>query len=114
MINSSVIISDNCNMDNEESRESDLDFCLGIRYSDSLRDSNLILFEAKVTNPLNGDIDEDLLRRASEAINERSDGPQIALRFLAHKIQSPQEIEALHSLNVRSYLWLNKLNFCFV
>lgn len=53
-----------------------------------------------MTNPLNGDIDDDLLRQTADAINQKSDGPQIALRFLAHKIQSPQEIEAMHSLNV--------------
>jgi len=35
-----------------------------------------------------------------EAINAISDGPQVALRFLAHKIQSPQERESLQAIMV--------------
>ena len=55
---------------------------------------------AKATNPLNGDTDYEVLNGLCEAINGRTDGPQIALRFIAHKIQSPQEIESLYTLNV--------------
>ncbi|CAG2176872.1 unnamed protein product, partial [Oppiella nova] len=70
----------------------------------SAEESRLDVCLAKTTNPLNEDIDCDDLKALSEAINEKSDGPQIALRFIAHKIQSPQEIEALHALNVLSKL----------
>ena len=33
-----------------------------------------------------------------DRVNNELEGPQIAVRLLAHKIQSPQEREALHAL----------------
>jgi ADP-ribosylation factor-binding protein GGA len=51
------------------------------------------------------EIDCDLINGLCDAINEKSDGSQIALRFLAHKIQSPQERESLQALIV----WIYKL-----
>ena len=35
-----------------------------------------------------------------DRINNDFEGPQIAVRLLAHKMQSPQEREALHALAV--------------
>jgi len=35
-----------------------------------------------------------------DQINKELEGPQIAVRLLAHKIQSPQEKEALFALSV--------------
>ncbi|XP_054160667.1 ADP-ribosylation factor-binding protein GGA3-like [Oppia nitens] len=67
-------------------------------------DNRLDVYLAKSTNPLNDNIDEELLTGLCAAINDRPDGPQVALRYLAHKIQSPQEIEALHSLNLLAKL----------
>ena len=36
-------------------------------------------------------------------VNKELEGPQISVRLLAHKIQSPQEREALYALTV-SYI----------
>lgn len=34
--------------------------------------------------------------------------PSLALRLLAHKIQSPQEMEALHALTVSAFICLQR------
>ena len=41
-----------------------------------------------------------------DQVNKELEGPQIAVRLLAHKIQSPQEREALFALSV------SKLSTC--
>uniref|UniRef100_A0A4W5L2Z8 VHS domain-containing protein n=1 Tax=Hucho hucho TaxID=62062 RepID=A0A4W5L2Z8_9TELE len=38
-----------------------------------------------------------------EQVNQEADGPQVATRLLAHKIQSPQQREALQALTVRQH-----------
>ncbi|KAJ8384129.1 hypothetical protein AAFF_G00208310 [Aldrovandia affinis] len=54
----------------------------------------------KATNPLNKDTDWDSIRDFCEQLNNELEGPQLATRLLAHKIQSPQEWEAMQALTV--------------
>ncbi|XP_061196347.1 ADP-ribosylation factor-binding protein GGA1-like [Saccostrea echinata] len=50
------------------------------------------------TNPANRDEDWETITKFCEQINKDLEGPQTAVRLLAHKIQSPQEREALYAL----------------
>uniref|UniRef100_A0A8C8EGC9 ADP-ribosylation factor-binding protein GGA1 n=1 Tax=Oncorhynchus tshawytscha TaxID=74940 RepID=A0A8C8EGC9_ONCTS len=62
---------------------------------------NLLLFSPdKATNPLNKEADWDSIQGFCEQLNNEPEGPQLATRLLAHKIQSPQEWEAMQSLMV--------------
>ncbi|XP_076001442.1 LOW QUALITY PROTEIN: ADP-ribosylation factor-binding protein GGA1-like [Genypterus blacodes] len=54
----------------------------------------------KATNPLNKETDWDDIKAFCDQLNNEPDGPQLATRLLAHKIQSPQEWEALQALMV--------------
>ncbi|KAL1005123.1 hypothetical protein UPYG_G00054850 [Umbra pygmaea] len=54
----------------------------------------------KATDPSNGDDRWDCIQGFYELINMMDDGPQVASRLLAHKIQSPQPTEALQALTV--------------
>ena len=54
----------------------------------------------KATNPVNQNEDWDTILAFCDQINKELEGPQIAVRLLAHKIQSPQELEALYALSV--------------
>uniref|UniRef100_W5N1J9 Golgi-associated, gamma adaptin ear containing, ARF binding protein 1 n=1 Tax=Lepisosteus oculatus TaxID=7918 RepID=W5N1J9_LEPOC len=54
----------------------------------------------KATNPLNKEQDWDSIRAFCEQLNKDLEGPQLATRLLAHKIQSPQEWEAMQALTV--------------
>ncbi|KAM4603825.1 ADP-ribosylation factor-binding protein GGA1-like isoform 1-T1 [Polymixia lowei] len=54
----------------------------------------------KATNPLNKETDWDSIKGFYEQLNNEPDGPQLATRLLAHKIQSPQEWEAMQALMV--------------
>ncbi|XP_074864817.1 ADP-ribosylation factor-binding protein GGA1 isoform X2 [Carettochelys insculpta] len=54
----------------------------------------------KATNPLNKDLDWDSINAFCEQLNKELEGPQLATRLLAHKIQSPQEWEAIQALTV--------------
>uniref|UniRef100_A0A8C8IQN7 ADP-ribosylation factor-binding protein GGA1 n=1 Tax=Oncorhynchus tshawytscha TaxID=74940 RepID=A0A8C8IQN7_ONCTS len=54
----------------------------------------------KATNPLNKEADWDSIQGFCEQLNNEPEGPQLATRLLAHKIQSPQEWEAMQSLMV--------------
>ncbi|XP_076366356.1 ADP-ribosylation factor-binding protein GGA1-like isoform X2 [Tachypleus tridentatus] len=56
--------------------------------------------QAKSINPLNSEPNKESVIEFCDKVNKEEDGHQIALRFLVHKIQSPQEREALHSLTV--------------
>ena len=40
-----------------------------------------------------------------DQVNNEHEGPQISVRLLAHKIQSPQEREALYGLTVSEILF---------
>uniref|UniRef100_A0A8C8AWK6 Golgi associated, gamma adaptin ear containing, ARF binding protein 1 n=1 Tax=Otus sunia TaxID=257818 RepID=A0A8C8AWK6_9STRI len=54
----------------------------------------------KATNPLNKDLDWDSINAFCEQLNKELEGPPLATRLLAHKIQSPQEWEAIQALTV--------------
>lgn len=59
-----------------------------------------LLFLDKATNPSTKDDDWEAILAFCDQINKELEGPQIAVRLLAHKIQSPQEKEALYALTV--------------
>uniref|UniRef100_A0A3B5AZ74 Golgi associated, gamma adaptin ear containing, ARF binding protein 1 n=1 Tax=Stegastes partitus TaxID=144197 RepID=A0A3B5AZ74_9TELE len=52
------------------------------------------------TNPLNRDTDWSSIHAFCDQLNNDLEGPQLATRLLAHKIQSPQEWEAMQALLV--------------
>ncbi|XP_044044984.1 ADP-ribosylation factor-binding protein GGA3a isoform X2 [Siniperca chuatsi] len=54
----------------------------------------------KATNPSNRQEDWEYVMGFCDQINKELEGPQISVRLLAHKIQSPQEWEALQALTV--------------
>ncbi|XP_072240803.1 ADP-ribosylation factor-binding protein GGA2-like isoform X1 [Leuresthes tenuis] len=54
----------------------------------------------KATDPNNQEDQWDCIQGFYQLVNQESDGPQVATRLLAHKIQSPQEKEALQALTV--------------
>uniref|UniRef100_A0A3Q3F418 VHS domain-containing protein n=1 Tax=Labrus bergylta TaxID=56723 RepID=A0A3Q3F418_9LABR len=54
----------------------------------------------RATNPLNRDADWSSIHAFCEQLNKDLEGPQLATRLLAHKIQSPQEWEAMQALLV--------------
>uniref|UniRef100_A0A670Y2P1 Golgi associated, gamma adaptin ear containing, ARF binding protein 3 n=1 Tax=Pseudonaja textilis TaxID=8673 RepID=A0A670Y2P1_PSETE len=56
------------------------------------------LYLYKATNPLNRQEDWEYIIGFCDQINKELEGPQIAVRLLAHKIQSPQEWEAVQAL----------------
>uniref|UniRef100_A0A7N8X6P4 ADP-ribosylation factor-binding protein GGA3-like n=1 Tax=Mastacembelus armatus TaxID=205130 RepID=A0A7N8X6P4_9TELE len=54
----------------------------------------------EATDPNNQGDRWDCIQGFYQLVNQESEGPQVALRLLAHKIQSPQEKEALQALTV--------------
>ncbi|XP_071396265.1 ADP-ribosylation factor-binding protein GGA3-like, partial [Centroberyx affinis] len=54
----------------------------------------------KATNPTNRQEDWEYIMGFCDQINKELEGPQISVRLLAHKIQSPQEWEAIQALTV--------------
>ncbi|NWQ62217.1 GGA2 protein, partial [Neopipo cinnamomea] len=54
----------------------------------------------KATDPSNPEENWECIQRFCDQVNADTEGPLLALRLLAHKIQSPQEREALHALTV--------------
>uniref|UniRef100_A0A665SYR0 ADP-ribosylation factor-binding protein GGA3-like n=1 Tax=Echeneis naucrates TaxID=173247 RepID=A0A665SYR0_ECHNA len=54
----------------------------------------------QATNPNNQEDRWDCIQGFYQLVNQETDGPQVAVRLLAHKIQSPQEKEALQALTV--------------
>ncbi|KFQ27418.1 ADP-ribosylation factor-binding protein GGA2, partial [Mesitornis unicolor] len=54
----------------------------------------------KATDPSVPEEDWECIQRFCAQVNADTDGPSLAPRLLAHKIQSPQEREALHALTV--------------
>uniref|UniRef100_A0A8C2WQ73 Golgi-associated, gamma adaptin ear containing, ARF binding protein 1 n=1 Tax=Cyclopterus lumpus TaxID=8103 RepID=A0A8C2WQ73_CYCLU len=59
----------------------------------------------EATNPLNKETDWDNIKGFCDQLNNEPEGPQLATRLLAHKIQSPQEWEAMKTL----WEWLKKI-----
>ncbi|XP_022073874.2 ADP-ribosylation factor-binding protein GGA3-like [Acanthochromis polyacanthus] len=54
----------------------------------------------QATDPNNQEDRWDCIQGFYQLVNKDTDGPQVAVRLLAHKIQSPQEKEALQALTV--------------
>ncbi|XP_043971598.1 ADP-ribosylation factor-binding protein GGA3-like [Gambusia affinis] len=54
----------------------------------------------KATDPHNQEDRWDCIEGFYKLVIQENDGPQVALRLLAHKVQSPQEKEALQALTV--------------
>uniref|UniRef100_A0AAQ5ZJI1 Golgi associated, gamma adaptin ear containing, ARF binding protein 2 n=1 Tax=Amphiprion ocellaris TaxID=80972 RepID=A0AAQ5ZJI1_AMPOC len=54
----------------------------------------------QATDPNNQEDRWDCIQGFYQLVNQDADGPQVAVRLLAHKIQSPQEKEALQALTV--------------
>ncbi|XP_033885999.3 ADP-ribosylation factor-binding protein GGA1-like isoform X2 [Acipenser ruthenus] len=54
----------------------------------------------RATDPSNQEEKWEVIKGFYEQVNKELEGPQIATRLLAHKIQSPQEKEALQALTV--------------
>nr|KAF6495002.1 golgi associated, gamma adaptin ear containing, ARF binding protein 1 [Rousettus aegyptiacus] len=54
----------------------------------------------RATNPLNKELNWPSINSFCEQLNEDFEGPPLATRLLAHKIQSPQEWEAIQALTV--------------
>ncbi|RVE69152.1 hypothetical protein OJAV_G00075190 [Oryzias javanicus] len=54
----------------------------------------------RATNPLNRETDWSSIHAFCNQLNNDLEGPQLATRLLAHKIQSPQEWEAMQALLV--------------
>ncbi|XP_059189530.1 ADP-ribosylation factor-binding protein GGA2-like [Centropristis striata] len=54
----------------------------------------------QATDPNNEEDRWDCIQGFYQLVDQESDGPQVAVRLLAHKIQSPQEKEALQALTV--------------
>ncbi|KAJ8319036.1 hypothetical protein KUTeg_004127 [Tegillarca granosa] len=52
----------------------------------------------KATNPANREVDLEYVNAFCDQINKELEGPLISVRLIAHKIQSPQEREALYAL----------------
>uniref|UniRef100_A0A8C7ZJ98 Golgi-associated, gamma adaptin ear containing, ARF binding protein 1 n=1 Tax=Oryzias sinensis TaxID=183150 RepID=A0A8C7ZJ98_9TELE len=52
----------------------------------------------KGTSPLNKETDWSSIKAFCDELDQNQDGPQLASRLLAHKIQSPQEWEAMQAL----------------
>uniref|UniRef100_A0A667XH08 Golgi associated, gamma adaptin ear containing, ARF binding protein 1 n=1 Tax=Myripristis murdjan TaxID=586833 RepID=A0A667XH08_9TELE len=65
-----------------------------------LRQKGQNFYQSEATNPLNRDTDWGSIHAFCDQLNNDLEGPQLATRLLAHKIQSPQEWEAMQALLV--------------
>ncbi|XP_059902359.1 ADP-ribosylation factor-binding protein GGA3-like isoform X2 [Gadus macrocephalus] len=63
-------------------------------------EENLDSWLNKATDPNNMDDRWDCIQEFYQLVNQETDGPQVATRLLAHKIQSPQDNEALQALTI--------------
>ncbi|CAL8330807.1 unnamed protein product [Lota lota] len=61
---------------------------------------NLDSWLNKATDPNNVEDRWDCIQEFYQLVNQETDGPQVATRLLAHKIQSPQDNEALQALTI--------------
>lgn len=57
----------------------------------------------RATNPANAEEDWLSINGFCDRLNEEVEGPLIAVKLLAHKVQSPQEKEALYALTVSNF-----------
>lgn len=60
----------------------------------------LLTFSDSATNPASPEEDWDAINKFCDQVNNELEGPQYAVRLLAHKIQSPIERESLYALSV--------------
>ena len=70
---------------------------------------NTFILDA-ATNPALREADEESISKFVDQVNKELEGPQYAIRLLAHKIQSPIERESLYALLVIMQ-WLNFILF---
>lgn len=63
-------------------------------------DIPFVTISDRATNPLNRETDWSSIHAFCDQLNNDLEGPQLATRLLAHKIQSPQEWEAMQALLV--------------
>lgn len=68
-----------------------------------------MLVAGQATSPTSQHYNSDTLKVIVELINKEPNGPAVALRLLAHKIQSPQEREALCALTVNTILFCRNM-----
>uniref|UniRef100_A0A8C1H843 Golgi associated, gamma adaptin ear containing, ARF binding protein 3a n=1 Tax=Cyprinus carpio carpio TaxID=630221 RepID=A0A8C1H843_CYPCA len=61
---------------------------------------NMVNQKNKATNPSNRQEEWEYIIGFCDQINKELEGPQISVRLLAHKIQSPQDWESLQALTV--------------
>ncbi|XP_068108946.1 ADP-ribosylation factor-binding protein GGA1 isoform X1 [Hyperolius riggenbachi] len=61
---------------------------------------SILYAEDRATNPLNKEQSWEDVQAFCDQLNQDLEGPQLATRLLAHKIQSPQEWEAMQALTV--------------
>ncbi|CAF4355248.1 unnamed protein product, partial [Adineta steineri] len=54
----------------------------------------------KVTSPIHKSADPNLFNTFCQKVNSEPEGHHLAIRLIAHKIQSPQEYEALRTLDL--------------
>ena len=64
----------------------------------------IVYLSDKATSPALYDDDWDAIAAFCDQINKELEGPQFAVRLLAHKIQSPTEREALSALSVSFFM----------
>ncbi|XP_034543810.1 ADP-ribosylation factor-binding protein GGA2-like [Notolabrus celidotus] len=62
--------------------------------------ATLELLCSQATDPNNKEERWGCIQSFYELVNKETDGPQVAIRLLAHKIQSPQENESLQALTL--------------
>lgn len=65
-----------------------------------MSEDTLEIMLVKLTNPLSKHPDYETIIDFCKKVEEDEEGPQMSLKFLAHKVQSPQEREALQALIV--------------
>ena len=59
-----------------------------------------IFISVQATNPLNSANDPNVIQSVCQAVTSENGGMQTAVRLLVHKMQSPQEKEAMQALLV--------------
>ena len=70
-------------------------------------------FSAKATNPLSNDNNNQNLELLIDCLMQKKECIPITLQFLAHKIQSPQELESIKALHVLEHL-VNRCDYKFI
>jgi len=74
-----------------------------IKYCEELykiENKNVIFHLVKATSPIHKSADPNLMNLFCSKVNAEPEGHQQAIRLISHKIQSPQEHEALRTLEL--------------